>query len=477
MTRRITLAILVTVWAMLVASGTTAYYTTRSVLLSDLDATLTARACSLPGLLPPAWPLGAGEDASADRGDRFVIRYADDQRQLRPPPSSGTAFSEPELLHASFSRLADGRRMRTVTVRTLARPAQPGSEPAEVTVTYSGSAERFHRLLGRLWITLLVTGAVGGLLAAGVAWRTSVLSLRPLRRTAETVAGIDERRLDRRVETAELPPELTPVVEKLNELLGRLQLAFAARGRFLADAAHELRTPVAALVTGLEVTLSRRRDADDYRRCLQDALEDTVHLRSLVERLMEQVRSEQFTHDEPAQDVDVSRLIDECADVAEALGRDRQIRVERDYPPGLRFVTQPSRLRSILTNVLSNAVEYNRPEGFVRITADSGPIGLSLRVSDSGMGIKPEHLPHVFEPFFRGDKARSRAAGHLGLGLFLVESHLQATGGRCNVSSSPNGTTFCFHWPDRSGAPRSVGLAVSSASHGASSTIPTGVST
>src|SRR2546421_2253430 len=128
------------------------------------------------------------------------------------------------------------------------------------------------------------------------------------------MGAIDEQRLDRRIDIGSLPPELHPMANRLNEMLGRLEHAFALRNQFLADASHELRTPVAALTTALDVALNRPRDAEVYRRTLETCRGDALQLRRLVERLMEQVRSENFSHDEPAQDVDVAQLLRECAD-------------------------------------------------------------------------------------------------------------------------------------------------------------------
>ena len=163
----------------------------------------------------------------------------------------------------------------------------------------------------------------------------SQASLRPLRQTAELVGSIDERQLDRRIPVDSLPPELLPVAGRVNEMLARLQQAFAQRRQFLADASHELRTPVAALVTGLGGRAGCAAQAESYRSALAGALADASQLRALVERLMEQVRSETFTHDEPSRPVDVSALLDECAASAAALGRARGVGVRKEYPPGL----------------------------------------------------------------------------------------------------------------------------------------------
>jgi signal transduction histidine kinase len=181
---------------------------------------------------------------------------------------------------------------------------------------------------------------------------------------------------------------------------------------------------------------------------------------------MEQVRSEVPSHDEPPREIDLSALLDECADTTAALGRDRRIKIERDYAPGIRIETQPGRIRSIVQNLLANAVHYNRDGGVVEIRASAGADAIEVRVGDTGRGIPPEQVPHLFEPFYRGDAAHGAAAeGHLGLGLFLVQSHLAALGGRCTVESEVGrGTTFIVHLPAAGpGSERSEAAAVSTA--------------
>src|SRR5206468_2225210 len=146
---------------------------------------------------------------------------------------------------------------------------------------------RFESLLNRLAWSLAGFGLGAGVVAAGIAVRVSKSALRPLSKTAEQIGTIDEARLDRRIDAIALPPELRPMAERLNEMLGRLETAFELRNRFLADASHELRTPVAALVTALDVTLRQPRTAEAYLRVLESCRGDAQQLRRLVERLME----------------------------------------------------------------------------------------------------------------------------------------------------------------------------------------------
>jgi signal transduction histidine kinase len=245
------------------------------------------------------------------------------------------------------------------------------------------------------------------------------------------------------------------MASRLNEMLSRIEAAYVQRHQFLADASHELRTPVAALVTTAEVALRRPRTAESYRETLESCLTDARLLRQLVERLMEQCRADTLSHDETPEEIQLAPLLDLCADQAAALARDRDVTVTRDLPPDFRFRTQPGRLRSVVINLLSNAVEYNRPGGRVELRAAPNGRVLRLSVTDTGKGVAAEHLPHLFEPFYRADRARSAESGHLGLGLALVQSHVQALGGQIRVESVlGEGTTFQVELPLNGAAER-----------------------
>ena len=465
MARRIAAAILLTVWAVLIAGGFSAYWAARAVIVADLDRELTLRARALAEAAARGRPVDeATISAAGGEGNRYVVRNK--IRTITNGPDTRDGPPPPPPQHASFSRLADGRLVRTVTVQVP--PADPADPGGPVTAAYSSSADQL-RVLSRLALALTACGLAAGAAAAAIAVGVARAALRPLHAASEVVGVIDEAQLDRRIDAAALPPELRPVGSRLNEMLSRLERSFAQRKQFLADASHELRTPVAALVTTLEVALRRRRDAAELTRTLETCLVDARHLKRLVHVLMEHARGEAsaMSHAEAPEAVDAAELIGECADLAAALGVARDVRVERALRGPLPFVTQPQRLRSVVTNLLSNAVEYNRPGGLVHVSAELADGSLRVAVRDTGRGISAEHVPFLFEPFYRAEGAGRGGGGgapagggedvpHLGLGLFLVQSHLKALGGRCTVESEPGvGTTMTVTVPS---GPRAAGI-------------------
>jgi heavy metal sensor kinase len=459
MTRRIALAILLTVWAALVAGCLVAYTTVRWALIEQLDRSLMNKASGVaelarvpPGMAtrpavgaaaatPTTRPATRSAFASRARApvDRYVVKTDKDFSVSKP--AGGMVLADPELLEASFSALADGTPTRNVLVRGVAEG--PDGRPLPVTVAYISDASHLFRLLDRLALAFAAFGIAAGLLAALVALWVSRAALRPLHATADVIGEISPRNLHRRIDARQLPPELVPMASRLNEMLERIERAYVQRHQFLADASHELRTPVAALVTAVEVSLRLPRAAEAYRGTLESCLSDARLLRQLVERLMEQCRADELSHDEPTEDVDLAPLLTQCADQAAVLARELGVAVRADVPPSLHLTTQPQRLRSVVTNLLSNAVEYNRPGGRVELTVRPNAQFIHLTVRDTGPGIAAEHLPHLFEPFYRADRARTVSPGHLGLGLSLVHSHVAALGGSVRVESTPGeGTAF-----------------------------------
>lgn len=444
MTRRIVAAILLAVWTTLVVGGIAAFWIVRSVMLDDLDASIALRVSALieSSLTQPA-PHGKPHHPR----DRFFI--ADENGQTIARMSAITTSPHaPEIVSRAFTTTGDGQRMRTLTLRSDAS-AEPSGHSGKIQVVYSAPADAFDRTLTRLSWTLFLGGLTAGLFAAMVATLVARRALAPLRQATEVIRAINVHHLDRRLEPRPLPEELRPVATTLNEMLTLLQNAVEERQQFLADASHELRTPLASLVMALEVSLSRPRSESELRVTLQRCLNSANTLRQIVEQLLDQIRGDHPSGGDPVQGVDVA----ECLKIACArhagLAEEKGIRIEQQCNPCLRVMTQPHRLMSIISNLVSNAVTHNRRDGWVNVTVEYHQGQLMVSVSDNGPGIPLEQQARVFEPFYRGSLSHDASEGHVGLGLFLVRSHVHAMGGRYDLKSSTNvGTTIRITLPN-----------------------------
>ncbi|HWP41199.1 MAG TPA: ATP-binding protein [Tepidisphaeraceae bacterium] len=442
MTRRIAIAILLTAWAALLVGGVGTYLAARRALIAELDEALIGRAAALPRLLGVAEASGGAADVPPPipPGDRYLIRDALGRVVARPPADLGNA-AELQVISRSFAQVGDGTRMRNIAVRIGADRQQDSPGGDAVTIVYSASAQHIDRLLSRLAGLLAVVGVISAALTALVAFRVSRQAVRPIRAAADTIAGIDDSTLDRRIDVSSLPQELKPMGQRLNQMLQKLEHGLKQRQQFLWTAAHELRTPVTALRTMLEVTLNRPRAAAELTEAMNRCLMDVRQLGQLVETLLQQARLEQSESSRKLLWTDLAQVLHRCADAADAVGEARGIRIRRDFAGQIPCQTDPQRIHSIVTNLLSNAVEHSRDGSLVTLNCQMRDSNVELSVSDSGSGIAAEHLPHVFEPFYRVQSAAQPAGegkdGHLGIGLFLVQSHARVLGGRCEIESQP----------------------------------------
>src|SRR2546421_3033901 len=329
MTTRITLAILLTTWVVLIVGEAAAFLTARQSLLALLDDSLITR--SLRILEENA------QSPTTTPADRFSTAPANDRYELRD--AQGAVITKTEdvqrpIVHypvprREFEAAPNGVNRRSITVKTnILR----GGVPMPVTITYSRPVERFYLLLKQLGGMLLSIGLACGLATAWLALKLSRAALRPLHETADVIAQIDEQNLSRRIEADRMPIELQPMCERLNEMLGRLQSVFQQRKQFLADAAHELRTPTASLLTTIEVALRRPRDQATLIETLNTGLADARRLKKLVEQLMEQARSERARGPEPMEQSDVPALVRECIGIVLPLAREKNVTITQDIP-------------------------------------------------------------------------------------------------------------------------------------------------
>lgn len=301
-----------------------------------------------------------------------------------------------------------------------------------LTVAVGRDTREIDRRLGLVAGASVLGGALGALLAAlGAALSVRSL-LAPLGRLAVRIAGIDAARPEQRLGCAGVPVELRGVAVRLDELLTRLQAARERERAFTADAAHELRTPLAALRTGLEVAAARERPADHYRAALVEALPSVQQLQHLVDDLLALARLEAGQAELELEPVDPAGLLAACRRELEAAAAERGLRFA-EAPvalPPLR--SDPGKLRTILRNLLGNAVAHAAAGSVIAITWQAAAGGFRLAIANPGCRLRAEELPRVFDRFWRQDAARS--GQHSGLGLPLARRLAELLGGRLEVA-------------------------------------------
>ncbi|MCG0239745.1 MAG: HAMP domain-containing histidine kinase [Firmicutes bacterium] len=397
----------------------------------------------------------AGEDGVEPGGDgaRVLPPYRVDFHTVRVPPRHEEDEDEEEWeLRRLFRWLPEAWHellwpsRRTVRVATI---FLPGGSVRVATTAAGALAGEMRHVLRHLGAVAAAAIPVTSLIVFWVAHQAYA----PLREVAATVAAIGPSRLDTRIRPRIAGEDQTVarLVEVLNGMLDRLQAGFRAQARFVDDAAHELRTPLGALRTRLEVALRHPRDAEGYRRALADALADVERLGRLVDDLLLLARHERGAALPLVPDVPLAPLVAradrELASQAEAAA----VTVVTDVPQDLAADCDPVALERVLTNLLRNAIAHSPPGGVVTVEARAevrdGVEGVAIQVSDQGPGIPPEDLPHVFDRFYRGRGGR-RGDG-AGLGLAIARAVVEAHHGRITVDSAPGAGARFTVWIPR----------------------------
>ncbi|MBI4880020.1 MAG: HAMP domain-containing protein [Planctomycetes bacterium] len=275
--------------------------------------------------------------------------------------------------------------------------------------------------------------------------------LAPIRRMSDAASEVSEANPAHRLNVGATESELGRLAGTLNEAFDRLQAALERQQRFIADASHELRTPVSVVLAGAEHALSREREAADYRETLQSILRAARRMRGLIDGLLTLTQADSASLPLVVAPVPLAALLREAVAFIEPLASARQVALEL-HGPEATVAGDRRRLLEAFSNLIANAVQYNRPGGRVRIEVRQSDEGADVAVADTGIGIAPEHLPHLFERFYRVDPARGREGGS-GLGLAIAEQTVRGHGGTISVASREGeGSTFTVRLPATPGA-------------------------
>jgi two-component system, OmpR family, sensor kinase len=298
--------------------------------------------------------------------------------------------------------------------------------------------------------TLLGAGAAVLALALALGFWFTTRAIRPIERISAAARRISQGNLSERVEGADSGDELGSLAAVLNSTFGRLESAFARQRQFTADAAHELRTPLAVIISETQTTLARERTSAEYRETVEACLDTAQQMRRLTESLLELARFEAETNEEhPHTSIDLAETACLCVERIRPLAEQHRIQIQSDFMPAPAF-TNADRIAQVITNLLTNAIHYNKADGKVSVATRSEPEVAVITISDTGVGIAETDIPHIFDRFYRVDKARSRAEGHTGLGLAICKTIIDAEGGTIEVASVVNsGTTFSVRLPVR----------------------------
>lgn len=289
-------------------------------------------------------------------------------------------------------------------------------------------------------ITLVLAG-IGGLLIAGRA-------LAPVDSVTRLARRISAEDLSARLDLSLPDDELGRLARTFDEMIARLEAAFRRQRQFTGDASHELRSPLTALKGQVDVALARPRDSEEYRAVLTAINEEVDRLISLVGSLLALARADAGEIPFSREPISLGDAVDGAVEQIEPLAEQRGIRLAREEGPAITIEADESLLLQLLLNLLDNAIKHTPSGGDVGVSWAVDDDSVFVTVSDSGIGIDAEHLPHVFERFYRVDKARTRAEGGTGLGLAIGTWIAEAHGGDISAASTPGrGSSFTVRLP------------------------------
>lgn len=284
-----------------------------------------------------------------------------------------------------------------------------------------------RRMAFALGLSLLATVLMGHVIAQR--------GLRPIRSIGEAADRVGSSTLHERIPTTGLPQDLSGLAGTFNTMLDRLEEAFGQIARFSDDVAHELRTPINNLRGEIEVALTKERSGADYRNVLGSGLEECERMSRVIQSLLFLARADASRDPLRREVVNVGNALTAVSDFYEAAASEKGVALRIEEAPNDTVMLDRTLFQQAISNLVSNAIAYTGPGGSVTLAATSDTTALHLHVTDTGEGIAAEHLPKVFDRFYRADRARS-GPDHAGLGLAIVQSIVRRHGGVVSVESA-----------------------------------------
>jgi heavy metal sensor kinase len=377
-------------------------------------------------------------------GRLMASRDEDDDVRPQLPHDGAIPDAEPRVYEAD----QDDDRVRVGILRIRVRP---DVDPFIVHV--SAPLESVEEDLEDMRTMLLSSIPLVLLVAGGAGWFMARKSLRPVVLMADRAREIGATNLDQRLPIANARDELGRLASTFNELLSRISTAFTQQRQFMADASHELKTPLATIRAATDVTLQQpARNEEEYRDALRMIGDQAQRLSSIVEDMFTLARADAGHLPLRHTPFYLDELVVDVAAAATIRGSASNVRVRVSGATELACIGDEELIRRMVTNLVDNALRYSPAGESVEVALEQERDRARIRVTDRGEGIPVDAQPHIFERFYRADKARSRAlaGGGAGLGLAIARWVAEAHGGTLTLfSSTATGTTFVAELPCR----------------------------
>jgi len=283
-------------------------------------------------------------------------------------------------------------------------------------------------------LTLLIAGGGGVFLAGRV--------LKPVDEITKAARAIEESDLNKRI-NVHTKDELGRLAGTLNEMIGRLEKAFKRQKQFTGDASHELRAPLAVIEAEATLALQRDRDSDEYQKSLTTVAEEVGHMSKIIDQLLKLARADAGREMLSFEKVKLDELLRDLCSSLQKKSEENDVKLELTVLNEATVEGDRAMLKLLFSNIIENAIRYTERGGKITMLMRREGEGAFVHITDTGIGISKEDLPHIFDRFYRVDKARSRSEGGSGLGLAICKQIAELHGGDVTAESEPGkGTTF-----------------------------------
>ena len=361
--------------------------------------------------------------------------------RLLPP----NIFAPPQT-SISLSRSTKDYQKEGKLFSLVATNETVAGQPYVLQVAQDRSAdEHFRKQFGALLALVVGLGFIASTL---VAITVTKRGLRPLAEMRHALERVQPAHLSERIEPAQWPRELQPVVTAFDGMLDRLEDSFTRLSQFSADLAHELRTPIGNMLGEAQVALTRERSSEEYRSIIESAAAECERLSGIIDNLLFLARAESAEQEVERSLFNGRAALEKIASFYQTAAEDRHLNIECSGEG--QIFADPTLFNRAVGNLIDNALRFTTDGGNIHISIGARDGRTEVFVRDTGSGIAPEHLPHVFDRFYRGDPSRSSAG--TGLGLALVKSIVDLHGGSARIESElGRGTTVTLTFPNQTG--------------------------
>jgi two-component system heavy metal sensor histidine kinase CusS len=457
LTARVTFLFALIAYAIVSILGMYLYSSTRQALETRADYSLIGKVEHFRHLLHDLYNVKQMEDRPTlfetmlgSEQDVLMFAYPGQAPFVRvnpdnmtPPPMTPQSLGQPLTL----VQLHEGVRADGVRVRWVSALADVGGDGTVVMITGAHVMTQESHILARYYWQVMAAAAVSVLLAALLGFLVLKRGFLPLTAMAGRAAEVSPTNIAIRLREEDAPQELRRLAASFNAMLDRLADGYEHLSQFSADLAHEIRTPIGALMGQTQVTLGQVRSAAEYQQVLESNLEELERLSRIVENILFLAHADHAGLAVEKTPLVLADELHKIADYFEGVAEERGIRLEVDASGKVQ--ASPVMWRRAVSNLVVNAVRYAVPGSTVRLSSRPQAKGVHVEVENQGDPIPPEQLERLFDRFYRGDKSRSEYTESNGLGLAIVRAIMLVHGGSADVACSGEGLIrFSLYFPD-----------------------------